>query len=58
MKNLKSVGFVKKRFFLDDKNRKVRDHCHLTGKYRETAHAYCNLQLSVTGQNGHPGCVP
>ena len=23
-------------------NDKVRDHCHLTGKYREAAHDYCN----------------
>ena len=28
------VGFVKKKL-LDDK---VRDHCHLTGKYRGPAH--------------------
>ena len=36
-----------KRFFGDDKNRKVRDHCNLTGRYRGAAHAYCNLRLSL-----------
>ena len=25
--------------------KKVRDHCHFTGKYREAAHNKCNLQL-------------
>ena len=36
-----------KHFFGDDNNRKVRDHCHLSGKYRGAAHPYCNLQLGV-----------
>lgn len=26
---------------------KVRDHCHLTGRYRGAAHRYCNLRFSV-----------
>ena len=27
------------------KERKVRDHCHLTGKFRSAAHENCNLQF-------------
>ena len=25
---------------------KIRDHCHLTGKYRETAHNTCNKNVT------------
>ena len=28
-------------------NDKVRDHCHLTGKYRGAAHKKCNLEFKV-----------
>ena len=39
-KNLKKLGFAKKDFRkVHDKNRKVRDHCHLTGRYRGAAHS-------------------
>ena len=31
---------------IDDK--KVRDHCHITGKYRGTAHSQCNLKLKIS----------
>ena len=31
----------------DKKYCKVRDHCHYTGKYRDTAHSICNLKYSV-----------
>ena len=26
----------------------VRDHCHVTGKYRGSAHESCNLNLKLT----------
>ena len=26
----------------------VRDHCHITGKYRGSAHSYCNLKLKIS----------
>ena len=31
----------------DDENKPVRDHCHITGKYRGSAHNYCNLKLRI-----------
>ena len=30
-----------------DKDTRVRDHCHITGKYRGSAHQECNLQLRI-----------
>ena len=27
---------------------KVRDHCHITGKYRGAAHGQCNLKLRIS----------
>ena len=27
---------------------KVIDHCHITGKYRSTAHWSCNINLKIT----------
>ena len=40
----------RKRFFTNDDNKKyqkVKDHCHLTGKYRGAAHIICNLRYKV-----------
>ena len=30
-----------------NKDTKVRDHCHITGKYRGSAHDHCNLKLKI-----------
>ena len=44
-KKLKNVIFVVKKY--TDEHAKVRDHCHITGKYRGSAHQECNLKLRV-----------
>ena len=36
----------KKEFDKNDK-KKIRDHCHYTGKYRGAAHNICNLRYKV-----------
>ena len=41
----------KKHFIIDDDNTKyhrVRDHCHLTGKYGRTAHIIYNLRYKIS----------
>ena len=40
------AGFVKK--LIDDVDEKVRDHCHVTGKFRGAAHWTCNINLQLT----------
>ena len=49
------VCYICKRTFCYDKiqekrfklNKKVRDHCHFTGKFRGAAHCICNLRHKV-----------
>ena len=47
MKNLKGlIGcWICDKFI--DYDDKVRDHCHITGKYRGAAHWSCNINLVV-----------
>ena len=33
---------------IDDADEKVRDHCHVTGKFRNEAHWSCNINLQLT----------
>ena len=33
--------------FNDEKNPKVRDHCHILGQYRGPAHKICNTKLAI-----------
>ena len=34
-----------------DKDVCIRDHCHITGKFRDSAHYECNLKLRITHEN-------
>ena len=38
-----------KKFTNEDVN--VRDHCHITGSYRGSAHDDCNLKLRIRPEN-------
>ena len=37
--------------FFDVRDEKVRDHCHITGKYRGAAHFSCNANLKLSKKN-------
>ena len=39
--------WICKRIIYDD-NEKVRDHCHITSKFRRAAHQNCNLNFQLT----------
>ena len=50
----KKCHICQKRFYYNKKEgkvyklyRKVRDHCHFTGKFRGAAHGICNLRYKV-----------
>ena len=40
------VRYVKKLIHNDEE--KVRDHCHVNGKFRGAAHGICNINLQIT----------
>ena len=48
--NNNSCRFCEKNIEFD----KVRDHCHLTGKYREPAHNVCNINIKQKDSNFIP----
>ena len=33
---------------IDNEDEKVKDHCHITGKYRSSARWDCNINFQVT----------
>ena len=49
-KNINICRICEKEIFSD----KVRDHCHLTGKYRGPAHNTCNINVKQKDSN----CIP
>ena len=52
---MKKVCYLCKKIFSTNKNnenvfklyRKVRDHCHYTGKFRGAAHSICNIKYKI-----------
>jgi hypothetical protein len=44
--NAEKCHFCKREFTEDDK--KVRDHCHITGEFRGAAHQSCNLNVRTS----------
>ena len=50
LKKITFVDFAKKNIESD----KIRDHCHLTGKYRSPAHGICNINVIQQQSNFIP----
>ena len=46
--NAKRCHICKKKYREDEEP--VRDHCHVTGKYRGSAHQSCNLKLQISAE--------
>ena len=44
---LSNICWICNKLF-DDSDNKVRDHCHVTGKYRVAAHWSCNVNFEMT----------
>ena len=47
-KNATHCHICEKKYRVDDVP--VRDHCHVTGKYRGSAHQTCNLKLQISAE--------
>lgn len=45
--NSTSCHICEKKYKPEEYNLRVRDHCHITGKYRGSAHNNCNLKLQI-----------
>ena len=49
--NAKKCWICQKRYKRDEgENIPVRDHCHMTGKYRGSAHKTCNFRLQISAE--------
>ena len=40
--------WICKKFINNNNEEKVRDHCHVTGKFRGAAHRNCNVNFQLT----------
>ena len=49
--NAKKCWICQRQYKPDEgENIRVRDHCHITGKYRGSAHNTCNLRLQISAE--------